>query len=67
MSYFRWKFEDPKDGTYNVADLTGNGNNLVRVDANGTNQETKWSNDSSPMGLSKGSIELHHTNSMCPT
>ncbi|WP_169089781.1 Ig-like domain-containing protein [Paenibacillus sp. PL91] len=56
-----WKFEKPADGSFNVKDLSGNGNDLHRVDLIQTDVpdiDMKWTDDKSPFSKSKGSLEI---------
>ncbi|MFM9276809.1 Ig-like domain-containing protein [Paenibacillus jiagnxiensis] len=61
-----WQFAEPEDGGDKVADQSGHGNDLVRVDTDGNDEDNpdiyaRWSDDTSPLSLSKGSIEMHHS------
>ncbi len=56
-----WLFQKPSDGTFNVKDITGNGNDLYLV--NMGKEDVKdiyvdWSSDHSMLSKSSGSIEF---------
>ncbi|MBT2292594.1 tandem-95 repeat protein [Paenibacillus albidus] len=56
-----WKFEAPADGSFNVKDMTGNGNNLIRVDQmikDVPDITMEWSTDKSPFSKSDGSLQI---------
>ncbi|NUU64160.1 Ig-like domain-containing protein [Paenibacillus agri] len=56
-----WRFEKPADGSFNVKDISGNGNDLYRVDLmtrDVPDIDMKWSDDKSPFSKSNGSLEI---------
>ncbi|WP_053372653.1 Ig-like domain-containing protein [Paenibacillus sp. FJAT-27812] len=56
-----WKFEKPADGSFNVKDVSGNGNDLYMVDLSTKDlpdMGMKWTDDRAPFSKSMGSLQI---------